>query len=91
VSAQTEDRLVYTGPDGDVHCISSKALVTIPAEFEETIATLCSDLRLMRDCVLVFGGVPRPVAEAILLNLGPAQAAFDMAMRNGEPGERQGN
>jgi hypothetical protein len=91
VSAQTEDRLVYTGPDGDVHCISSKALVVIPAAFEEMVATLCSDLRLARDCAMVFGGIPLPVAQAILRNMEPAHAAFDMAILNGASGERLGN
>ncbi len=83
MNANPQDRLVYTDTSGTVRCISGNALAAMPEEFGEVLTALCADLQLALDCINVFGGVPTPVALAILRNIEPAHAAIDLAVRSG--------
>lgn len=81
---QAPSRLVYTDQTGTVRCVSREAIRELPEEFSETLTALCHDLQLALDCIAVFGGVPTPVALAILRDIEPAHAAIDMAVRGGK-------
>ena len=85
MSAQPQDRIAYIDANGP-QCIEAKGLVQIPAEFDEVLAVLYRDLGTALGCAQIFGGVPRPVAEAILRNLEPARCAIDLAVNR----ERKG-
>lgn len=81
MSDQPQNRLVYIDQFGDVKCISAKVVNAVPSEFGDCLKTLCCDMQLALDCIDEFGGVPVPVAKAILRNMEPAHAAIDMAIR----------
>jgi hypothetical protein len=84
----TEDRLVYIDDKGKPVCVSANAIAAVPSCFSETLLALTADLDLAMDCLRLLGGIPLPVAKAILRNLEPAHAALDMAMRSSTPTER---
>jgi hypothetical protein len=73
-------RIAYIDQFGDVKCLSPKAVNAIPSEFGDCLKALSADLQLAIDCIDMFGGVPVPVAKAILRNMEPAHAALDMAL-----------
>lgn len=77
--------LVYTDQHGKAQCVNAAALVELPSGFVATLLTLSVDLELAIDCLHIFGGVPVPVAKAILRNIEPARAAIDMAVRGSQP------
>ena len=81
MSDQPVSRVAYIDQFGDVKCVSAKGAKPIPSEFGDCLQTLCDDLQLALDCLKLFGGVPVPVAKAILRNMEPAHAAIDMAIR----------
>ena len=80
-----QDRMVYIDSEGP-QCIEAKGLVQIPAEFDDVLITLHRDLGTAIDCARIFGGVPRPVAEAVLMNLEPARCAIDLAVNRDRKG-----
>ena len=95
MSDQPQNRMVYIDQHGKPQCVSAKAVPAIPSEFGDCLKTLCADMQLALDCIDEFGGVPVPVAKAILRNMEPAHAAIDMAVRcspaktaHGVPGDR---
>lgn len=77
---KSPDRMVYLRGNMTPRCISASALALIPEELEEPLFAPVNDLQLAVDCIPVFGGVPLPVAHAILRNLEPARAAIHMAI-----------
>jgi len=77
----SKDRYVYADASGDRHCISGLGIAELPAEFIDILPVLCGDLQVAVDCIGVWGGVPIPVAHAILRNLELARAAIDLAIR----------
>ena len=83
--AKLQDRMVYVDAAGDPQCVSACGAVKIPAEFDEVLTALCAYMQLALDCIQLLGGVPGPVAQAILRNIEPAQAAIDWALRNPQP------
>ena len=83
--SKSTDRLVYTDANGSVHCVSPKALAALPSEFEDTLTELILNLQLALDCNATFGGIPTPVAMALLRNIEPAHAAIDLAVRSMNP------
>lgn len=79
------DRLVYTDRVGDVACITRHAgIARIPAEFRPDLLALSGDLCFALDCMAAFGGIPVPVAKAILRNLDSAQTAIDLGLKSGK-------
>ena len=76
-----KDRFVYADASGNRHCVSGLGIADISPEFIDILRTLCGDLQVAVDCIGVWGGVPIPVAHAILRNLEPARAAVDLAIR----------
>jgi hypothetical protein len=91
MTAQDEDRVVYIDHAGKAQCVSAKAVAKLPTSFDEALTTLCADIQLALDCIRLLGGVPIPVAEAILRNIEPAQAAIDMAVRCANATESEAN
>lgn len=82
----TPNRIVYIDGHGGPQCFTvTGGVVNIPAEFNSALTALCGDLQLALECIKLFGGVPIPVAKAILRNAEPAHAAIDMAVRNAAP------
>jgi hypothetical protein len=71
---------------GKMHCAES---VTIPAGFFKTLDALADDMRLAIECISIFGGVPVPLAKAILRNIDPAIAAINMALKSRDQGSRR--
>jgi hypothetical protein len=80
-------RLVYTDATGTVRCVSAQSLAALPIEFLSVLDELARNLQLALDCCAVFGGVPTPVALAILKNIEPAHTAIDLAVRNHRAGK----
>lgn len=77
--------VTYMDANGDVACVTAEGgVLKIPAEFGGSLRTLDGDLRLALDCIEVFGGIPIPVAKAILRGMEPAHTAIDMAIKNGK-------
>jgi hypothetical protein len=70
-----------------LQCVSAKAVSTVPSEFRGVLRDLCADLELALECLEIFGGIPIPVAQAILRNLEPAHAT----LRGSSNPERQMN
>ena len=87
--SKSTDRLVYTDTNGSIHCISPAALAALPSEFEDALTELILNLQLALDCNATFGGIPKPVAMALLRNIEPAHAAIDLAVRNMTPAKGQ--
>lgn len=81
MSGQSQNRMVYIDQHGNARCMSAKAISAMPSEFVDCLTALCADMQLALDCLDEFGGVPVPVALAILRNMEPALAAIDMAVR----------
>lgn len=81
MSSHSQNRAVYLHEDGSLHCITKRSCAQVPFEFSVSLLELYANLQLALDCVPVFGGVPIPVAKAILCNIEPVQAALDMAVR----------
>jgi hypothetical protein len=75
------DRIVSIDQRGKLQCISAKAVAAVPSDFITVLNTLCNDMQLALDCLDQFGGVPLPVARAILRNMEPAHDAIDMCVR----------
>jgi hypothetical protein len=84
------DRIAYIDSRGNPQCVSCKSLADVPSEFNCVLNVLCTDLELALDCLRTFGGIPLPVAKAILRNMEPAHAAIDMAV-HGRRFERERN
>jgi hypothetical protein len=80
-----ENRMAYVDEKGNVHCVGSKALVTIPSEFGNVLSDLSADIQLALVCIETWGAIPIPVARAVQRNLEPARAALDMAIRCAPP------
>ena len=80
------NRLVYIDQHGDPQCVSAKAVLDAH-ELHDALSALAADMELALDCIRTFGGVPLPVARAILRNIEPAHAAIDMAIRCSPPKE----
>jgi hypothetical protein len=57
-------------------------LVEISPEFTGALTEISDDIYLALEYIELFGGVPKPVAQAILRNLGPVETAIDMALRS---------
>jgi hypothetical protein len=91
MTAKPQDRAVYIDALGNARCISAQAIAAMPSEFGDVLTELCSNLQLALDCIGVFGGVPTPVALAILRNIEPAHAAIDLAVRTSRAAERLAN
>jgi hypothetical protein len=72
-----------------MQCYSTKAVGQLPSEFESALKAICADMELALDCLKIYGGIPLPVAKAILRNMEPAHAAIDMCVR-GCDGAREG-
>ena len=83
--AKPQDRMVYIDAAGDPQCVSVKFIAAVPSAFEDLFTALSADMQLALDCMKLFGGVPVPVAQAILRNMEPAHAAIDMALRCANP------
>jgi hypothetical protein len=71
-------------------CMTAEDTVELPLEFARCLQTLADDLDLALDCVAIFGGVPVPVATAILRNMEPVTAALDLAIRSPRKEVRDG-
>jgi hypothetical protein len=68
--------------NGELVCVTAEGgVIKIPAEFNRAVCALSNDLNLAFDCLEVFGGIPIPIAKAILRNLEPAHAALDLALK----------
>ena len=67
-------------PESCPVCLSGRGIARVPDEFSDVLKVLSDDLRLALECIQTFGGVPIPVAKAILRNIEPAHAAIDMAI-----------
>ncbi len=78
---QPQNRLAYINQYGEVRCVSAKVVAEVPSEFDDCLRALCADMQLALDCIAEFGGVPLPVAKAILRNMEPALTAIDLAVR----------
>jgi hypothetical protein len=76
------DRMVYIRMGGEPGCMTAKDTVKFPAEFERNLKALADDLSLALDCVAIFGGIPIPLAKAILRNIEPVTAALDLAIKS---------
>lgn len=74
-------RLTYINAQGKPQCVSCKAIAGVPSEFIGTLNALCADMELALECLEQFGGIPVPVAKAILRNMEPAYAAIDICVR----------
>lgn len=85
------DRVVYIDQLGDVQCVDGRAIAAVPTAFDGTLSALCNDLQLALDCIRVFGGMPVPVAKAILRNIEPAHTAIDLAVRTANRAEKDAN
>jgi hypothetical protein len=72
---------LYFDRSDHLRCLSSKALAAIPEDFKDCLQTLSDDIQLALDCLRIFGGVPIPVAKAILRNADLTYTAIDMAVR----------
>ena len=81
MSAASQDHMFYIDAFGNGQCLVKDKVTTVPSEFGEVLDVLANDLQLALDCIRIWGGVPLPVATAILRNIDPAHAAFDMAIR----------
>jgi hypothetical protein len=82
---ESEDRIAYVDGNGDAKCIVRQAgLVKIPAEFKDALRMLRCDLELALECVDLWGGVPAPVAMAILRGQDLVVAALDMGLKSGK-------
>ena len=75
------DRIVYLDHRGKPQCVSTKAVSDMPVEFTGVLDALCADMALALECLKLYGGIPLPVAKAILRNMEPAHAAIDMCVR----------
>ena len=85
-SLNPQDRMPYIDANGDMRCVTrSGALVAIPAEFKDTLQTLRCDIELALECIQVWGGVPLPVAKAILRGMDQAVAAIDLGLKSRPP------
>jgi len=74
--------LTYVDHTGQLACITaSGGTLLIPAEFKDALQVLSNDLLLALDCIEAFGGVPLPVAQAILRNIEPTHTALDLAFK----------
>ena len=91
MSNKPESRLAYIDQDGRPQCVSAKAVSAMPTEFEGVLGALCADMQLALDCMEQFGGIPLPVAKAILRNFEPAKAAIDVCIRMAGDAERSVN
>jgi hypothetical protein len=91
VSNSSQKRLVYVDSCGNPRFISPKAVAAMPSEFGDVLTELCDNLQLAIDCNLTFGGIPTPVALALLRSIEPAHVAIDMAIRSGRQAERRMN
>lgn len=80
MSDQPQNRMVYIDQHGNAKCVSAKAVSAMPSEFGDCLQTLCADMLIALECIDLFGGIPVPVAKAILRNMEPAHAAIDMAI-----------
>jgi hypothetical protein len=76
-------RILYHAPDDQPCRIDDSDLVALPEEFIANVAKLRRDLTIALDCFLVFGAVPRAIAQDVLKNIGSAQAGFDIAAKSG--------
>jgi hypothetical protein len=77
---RTASHLTYADARGQIRCVSPQAVAAIPAEFERVLDELCDEIRLALECIALFGGVPIPVARAILRRMEPAHAAIDLRL-----------
>ena len=62
--------------------ISNRAIATIPVEFACSLTVLSGDLSLALQYIDLVGGIPLPVAKAILRNIEPVKTAIDLAINN---------
>ena len=77
----SEDRMVYLDGQGELACATAQGLVNLPSDFEDALISLGREVDLAIDCMPTFGGIPRPVAEALRKRLEVAQCAIDLALR----------
>jgi hypothetical protein len=82
MSATANDNLIYIDQRGELACVSPKAIAEISEQFNDVLVALSIDLQVALDCLHIWGGIPIPVAKAILRNIEPAHAAIDMAIRS---------
>ncbi len=72
---------VYVNGAGELRCVENHGCIQIPEEFSTVLPALAGYLALAQECIELLGGIPKPVAQAILRNLEPARAALDLALR----------
>ena len=60
--------------------VIEREMVKFTPELGLSLEVLASDMLLAIECVEIFGGIPRPVAEAIVRNIDPIVAAIDQAL-----------
>ena len=76
------DRVVSINHFGETQCVThADGVLSLPAEFKDALQVLCDYLQLALDYIELFGGVPVPVAKAILRSAEPAHAAIDLTMK----------
>lgn len=73
---------VYLNAAGDPLCVAGPGCVPLPAASADLLNELCNNLRLGLDLVVMFGGLPRPVAQEILNGLGPVREALELALHD---------
>ena len=89
MTTTSHDRTVVVGPAGKPVCLDG-AVVKVPADFLFVLMALSADLQLALDCIEMFGGIPIPVAKAILRNIEPAHAAIDIAIKAKPQAKKKG-
>lgn len=83
MTSPLSNRLVWIDEAGEPTCITIHGgIAKIPAEFGETLTAMCDDLALAEECVALFGGVPIPVAKAILRHMDLARAVLGLIVNN---------
>jgi hypothetical protein len=90
MSNSAESRLAYIDQHGRPQCVSPKAVAAMPSDFTDCFKALCNDMWLAIECLDQFGGIPLPVARAILRNMEPARAAIDLCVRMAGTAENHG-